>query len=101
MMLAWLRPKSARCGWLQVGKDSDGSPSVDERLRRRKPKSVRLRHRLAGDLAVADIEAVTQMDVVLQSLAPTLVSCNVKGRVALLSAKVDVRATAPGILATQ
>ena len=34
-------------------------PSVDERLRRRKPKSVRVRHRLAGDLAVADIEAVT------------------------------------------
>jgi hypothetical protein len=29
---------------------------------------MRLRHRLAGDLAVADIEAVTQMDVVLQSL---------------------------------
>jgi hypothetical protein len=34
-------------------------PSVDERLRRRKAKSVRLRHWLAGDLAVADIEAVT------------------------------------------
>ena len=33
--------------------------SVDECLRRHKPKSVRVRHRLAGDLAVADIEAVT------------------------------------------
>ena len=53
--------------------NSDGSPSVDERLGRRKLKSVRLRHRLAGDLAVADIEAVTQMDVILQGLAPTFV----------------------------
>ena len=48
-------------------------PLVDERFRRRKLKSVRVRHRLAGDLAVADIQAVTQMDVVLQGLAPTLV----------------------------
>src|SRR6478672_5857563 len=32
---------------------------------------------------------------------PLSASCKVKGRVALLSAKVDVRATAPGILATQ
>jgi len=47
--------------------------SADERLRLRKPKSVRVGHRLAGDLAVADIEAVAQMDVVPQSLAPTLV----------------------------
>ena len=56
-----------------MAKGPQFSPSDDERLRRRKPESVRLRHRLAGDLAVADIEAVTQMDVVLQSLAPTLV----------------------------
>ena len=76
--------------------------SVDERLRRRKPKSVRVRHRLAGDLAVADIEAVTQMDVVLQSLAPTLVGklqCERQGGV--VERKGRVRATAPGILATQ
>lgn len=31
------------------------------------------RDRLAGDLAVADIQAVTQMNVVLQNLPPTLV----------------------------
>src|ERR1035437_3861447 len=48
--------------------------SADERLRWRKPKSVRVGHRLAGDLAVADIEAVAQMDVVPQSLPPTLVA---------------------------
>ena len=32
---------------------------------------------------------------------PLLASAMVKGRVALLSAKVEVRATAPGMLATQ
>ena len=65
-------------------------------LRRRKRKSVRLRHRLAGDLAVADIEAVTVNGCAsFKSLAPTLVG-NLQregAAVALLSAKVDVRAT--------
>ena len=97
-----------QCQRLRIvdGSMSEWTPTAvlfnDERLRRRKPKSVRLRHRLAGDLAVADIEAVTQMDVVLQSLAPTLVGkLQRKGQGSVLSAKVDVRATAPGILATQ
>ena len=35
------------------GQGPQFSPLVEERLRRRKLKSVRLRHRLAGDLAVA------------------------------------------------
>ena len=34
-------------------------------------------------------------------LAPLLASANVNGNVALFNAKVDVRGTAPGILATQ
>ena len=58
--------------WLRTESGFRRGLSVDERLRRRIRKSVRVRHRLAGDL-VANIEAVTQMDVVLQSLAPTLV----------------------------
>src|SRR5436190_23195214 len=46
--------------------------SIEECLRRRKTKPVGLRHRLAGDLALADIYAFTKMDVVLQRLSPTL-----------------------------
>ena len=42
------------------------------------------------------------MDVLAHRLAPTLsASVKVNGRVTLFSAKVDVRATDPGMLVTQ
>ncbi len=63
---------------------------------------MRFRHRPVGHLAGMDIEAGAQMGVLAQRLFPALVGERERERqVALLSAKVEVRATAPGMLATQ
>jgi hypothetical protein len=63
---------------------------------------VRLGDWLAGELAFADVEAFAQVRILLQRLAPALVGQGQGERqVTLLSAKVEVRATAPGMLATQ
>ncbi len=56
-----------------------------------------------GDLACRDIEAGAQMLVAMERALrqPCSARASTKGKVALPRAKVEVRATAPGILATQ
>ncbi len=57
---------------------------------------------LVGQRVLVDVEAGAQMRVLLQRAPePLSASARPNGRVALLSAKVEVRATAPGMLATQ
>ena len=63
---------------------------------------MRLRDRLARHLAVVDVEPGAQMRSSLSAcFQPLSASASANGSVALLSAKVEVRATAPGMLVTQ
>ena len=60
------------------------------------------RHRFICDIAAMYIEAVGEVWIIQQCLAvPWFARAMTNGSVALESAKVEVRATAPGILATQ
>ena len=93
-----LRPKSARCGWLHDRMDSDGCPLQSMKA--------------SAGVNSSSCASATGLQVILPSQIlrplrkwmsslkarrqPLSASCKVKGRVALLSAKVDVRATAPG-----
>ena len=55
-----------------------------------------------GDVAVVHVEAVGEVRVARSAFfQPRSASLRAKGRVALFSAKVEVRGTAPGMLATQ
>ncbi len=58
----------------------------------------RLGDGFVDDLAVVDVQPVAQVHIGRQPLSA---SASAKDSVALLSAKVEVRATAPGMLATQ
>ena len=60
------------------------------------------RHRLVGDVAAMHVEAVGEMRIVEKCLAVAFVGeRDDEGGVALERASVEVRATAPGMLATQ
>jgi hypothetical protein len=60
------------------------------------------RHGLAGDLALHHVQAGAQVRVFGRARCqPLPASASAWPMVALFSAKVDVRATAPGMLATQ
>ena len=62
----------------------------------------RFANRVVGQLAVMDIEAVQKVRIILACLLqPLSARARRNGSVALPKAWVDVRATAPGMLATQ
>ena len=56
---------------------------------------------LMGDLAGMDIKPITQVLIILQRRQTTICQLQGVGSVALVKAMVDVRATPPGMLATQ
>ena len=62
---------------------------------------MRRRHRGVDDLALENFEPGAKMRVLAQCAEPVIGERQHKGSVALASAKVDVRGTTPGMLATQ
>jgi hypothetical protein len=61
-----------------------------------------IRHGATSNLFVVDIQAAPQVLILIQGAADAFISQGqYEGRVALLSANVEVRGTAPGMFATQ